>query len=415
MKVIALKNIILEKNTITYKFDIPEELRKHINMEYIDEHNQGTLFVRPQKETKLEEIPKSILSISFIGTMMGIAMLYQIPIKVDEVDADYLKSTQELGLVFNKMYPQGNLKLKVISDRVIENKKNSVGTNKTSVFFTGGVDATSALVETINLKPLLINIVGGDIALSNQKAHSRLEEYFNKVKNNIPGVDYCFVKSNCRELFKEYSFDEKFKKFIDRELWWGYWASVAHIVVMTAVIAPVIYSKNINCHYIGSSHSSLDSAFDANNEEIINAINYCGCKFISADADLDRNEKVKKIVDYSSKTNKYFELQVCWNKQEGMNCCKCEKCYRTMMNILSAHGDPNKFGFRYDTKKMKEIRTFLETTPIKLSYWETTQHMFVKEKDYWKDTELSWFIDFKFNRPKAYAYKIIKRVISKFK
>lgn len=50
MKVIALKNIILEKNTITYKFDIPEELRKHINMEYIDEHNQGTLFVRPQKE-----------------------------------------------------------------------------------------------------------------------------------------------------------------------------------------------------------------------------------------------------------------------------------------------------------------------------------------------------------------------------
>ena len=27
MKVIALKNIILEKNTITYKFDIPEELR----------------------------------------------------------------------------------------------------------------------------------------------------------------------------------------------------------------------------------------------------------------------------------------------------------------------------------------------------------------------------------------------------
>ena len=311
MKVIALKNIILEKNTITYKFDIPEELRKHINMEYIDEHNQGTLFVRPQKETKLEEIPKSILSIPFIGTMMGIAMLYQIPIKVDEVDADYLKSTQELGLIFNKMYPQGNLKLKVISDRVIENKKNSVGTNKTSVFFTGGVDATSALVETINLKPLLINIVGGDIALSNQKAHSRLEEYFNKVKNNIPGVDYCFVESNCRELFKEYSFDEKFKKFIDRELWWGYWASVAHIVVMTAVIAPVIYSKNINCHYIGSSHSSLDSAFDANNEEIINAINYCGCKFISADADLDRNEKVKKIVDYSSKTNKYFELQVC--------------------------------------------------------------------------------------------------------
>ncbi|MFQ6929854.1 MAG: hypothetical protein ACLRR3_01830 [Eubacterium sp.] len=48
------------------------------------------------------------MSIPFIGTMMGIAKAVSNSIKVDEVNAGYLKSTQELGLIFNKMYPQGN-------------------------------------------------------------------------------------------------------------------------------------------------------------------------------------------------------------------------------------------------------------------------------------------------------------------
>lgn len=77
------------------------------------------------------------------------------------------------------------------------------------------------------------------------------------------------------------------------------------------------------------------------------------------------------------------------------------------MNVLSAHGDPNKFGLKYDTDKMKEIQLFLETTPIKLSYWETTQNVFRREADYWNNTELAWFIDFKFNQLRAYFNKAV--------
>ncbi|MFQ6929853.1 MAG: hypothetical protein ACLRR3_01825 [Eubacterium sp.] len=46
------------------------------------------------------------------------------------------------------------------------------------MFFTGGVDATRALVETINLKTVIDKYSWWDIALSKSKAHSRLEEYF---------------------------------------------------------------------------------------------------------------------------------------------------------------------------------------------------------------------------------------------
>lgn len=405
MSSIALNKIALNKQRITYSFSVPDELKVHINPAYMDQNNNGTLFVELPDGIEADKIPEGVLSIPFIGTMLGIAMLYQIPIEVKEVDKEYFNTVKKIDAVFKKMYPKGNLNLVLDADKVTE-CQNYRGA-KTSVFFTGGVDATSALVETVTQKPLLINIAGGDIALSDDKAHEHLENYFKELKSNIDGLDYCFVKSNCREFFREYTFDKMCKKFIDRELWWGYWASIAHIIVMIASVAPVIYAKGITEHYIGSSHSSKDEAFDGNNEDIINAINYAGCKFVSADADLDRNDKVKKIVDYSNESGVYFKLQVCWHKKNGLNCCRCEKCYRTTMNVLSAHGDPNKFGLKYDTDKMKEIQLFLETTPIKLSYWETTQNVFRREADYWNNTELAWFIDFKFNQLRAYFNKAV--------
>lgn len=401
---IVLNKIELDGQKITYNFSIPSEIREHINPVYVDSQNKGTLFVELPNDVDAKEIPEEVLTIPFVGTMIGVAMLYRTPIKVPNVDKEYFETVKKLDTVFRKMYPNGNLSLALDASRVSRPKQPG---GRTSVFFTGGVDATSALVETVNKSPLLINIAGGDIALSDQTAHERLEVYFSDLKKQIKGLDYCFVRSNCREFFREYTFDKMCKKFIDRELWWGYWASFAHIVVMTAITAPVIYARGITQHYIGSSHSSNDVAFDGNNEDLINSIGYAGCKFISADANLDRNDKVKKIVEYSNTSGVYFKLQVCWHKENGLNCCHCEKCYRTTMNVLSAHGDPNNFGLKYNIDKMMEIKRFLETTPVKVSYWKTTQNVFQKEHDYWDKTELAWFVNFKFNQSKTYLYKAI--------
>lgn len=402
---IDLNRIEIDGQKVLYSFSIPNEIRVHTNPAYVDSQNNGTLFIELPNGVVAKEIPEGVLTIPFIGTMIGVAMLYRVPIKVPNVDAGYFGTVKKLDTVFRKMYPKAKLNLLLDAANVSEFKSNRGG--RTSVFFTGGVDATSALVETVNNEPILINIAGGDIALSDQKAHERCEDYFSELKNQIKGLDYFFVKSNCRELFREYTFDKICRKFIDRESWWGYWASIAHIVVMTASIAPIVYAKGITQHYIGSSHSSNDAAFDGNNEEVISAIGYTGCRFISADADLDRNDKVKKIVEYSNTSGVHFKLQVCWHKENGLNCCHCEKCYRTIMNVLSAHGNPNNFGLTYNTKKMCEIKKFLDTTPIKVSYWETTQNVFRKEQSYWNKTNLAWFVHFKFNRPKTYLYKVL--------
>lgn len=409
---IVLNKISLKRQTLTYHFSVPESVKKYINPEYIDEQGNPFLFVEVPEKVRVDSIPEEILTIPFVGTMIGVATVCHMPIEVETIDSIYYRSLKEINSVFNEMYPEGNLKLTVQARTIKETKKQSKD-GRTSVFFTGGVDATSALVEVIDRMPLLVNIVGGDIAISDQVAHEKLEAYFEELRENVNGLDFCFVKSNCRMLFKEYDFDRVFKKFIKREQWWGYWASIAHIVVMTAVVAPVLYFENVTEHYIGSSHASQDDAFDGNNEKIVNAIRYGNCCFISADANLDRNDKVMKIVKYSKEAHKYFKLQVCWYKKAGENCCRCEKCYRTIMNILSAHGDPNKFGFKYDDQTKNTMKKYLETTPIKLSYWGTTQSVLKKEEEYWKNTDLAWFVDFKFNQPKTYFYKVMNMIKAK--
>lgn len=351
---------------MTYKFSTPEEITKHMNQKYLS-GNIGTLFIELPDKYNTVDIPEEILTIPFIGTMMGIAMFYHTTIAVNTVEASYYNSLEKIEAVFRKMYPKADMSL-LVSYREMRNTHFDTDVSKTSLFFTGGVDATSAFIDVVDENPLLINIEGGDISLNNTTAHKELDDYFKTLTKSFASISYCFIKSNCREIFMEYSFDRIFRRVVTREGWWGYWASIAHIIVMTATIAPVLYAEKISVHYIGSSHATKESAFDGNNEELIRVISFCGCKFISADANLERNEKVKKIVSYCKENKMFFSLQVCWNKTEGKNCSSCEKCYRTILNIVSSYGDPNDYGFIVDQDTYKKIKRYLQTTPVKLSY-----------------------------------------------
>ena len=71
-----------------------------------------------------------------------------------------------------------------------------------------------------------------------------LEEYFNKISNEM-NLQYVFIKSNCREIFNE----SKVTKMLATKLppWHnhGWWASIAHILSMSTIVAPLAYEKNI--------------------------------------------------------------------------------------------------------------------------------------------------------------------------
>ena len=180
---------------------------------------------------------------------------------------------------------------------------------------------------------------------------------------------------------------------------------------MTTVIAPIEYLTRTGLHYIGSSYASNSIGFDANNQDMVKSIRYASCRFYLVDDNLDRNDKAKKIINYCSKENLKVELKVCWYSTASHNCSHCEKCYRTMLNILSHHGNPNDYGFVIDSKGYKRMHRFAKYHEVNKAFWEENKKEFEADADYWrKNKDMSWILDIEFNNPKRLAiYKVYSK------
>lgn len=115
----------------------------------------------------------------------------------------------------------------------------------------------------------------------------------------------------------------------------------------------------------------------ASDPTIDNTLRFANTRIIHDQYNLSRQEKVDKIVQYAEKNQQYPFLRVCWKEEGGKNCCHCEKCYRTILGIIAAGGDPNQFGFTYTPKMNRKIR-------YELLYKITLTE---GQKPFWKDIQ----------------------------
>ena len=145
---IILKNIDIEKKynrwMIKYEYNAPEMF-----MRYVTDKSK-TLFVEFEAKNDIE-IPKAVLTIPFVGVMLTVAMLLDISIRVETLDSNFFQSLKNIEHVFQSIYRTRKIKLQVSSLNIEDCSYFSE--NKKSLFFTGGVDATSALITTLPEKP----------------------------------------------------------------------------------------------------------------------------------------------------------------------------------------------------------------------------------------------------------------------
>ena len=376
--------------------------------------NTIPLFVEYPAFVEISEIPQAILSVPFVANMLTTTMLLGIAIDVSELDLKFFESILDIEQVYRSMYPYSRLKFKVNVKNTVD--CSYVSSGKRSLFFTGGLDATSALIQTYREKPLLINIWGGDVSTHDELSHANLANYMYRLTNNI-GNAYVFIKSNCREMYNEEKVTKLWATRISPFKNHGWWANIGHILSMTSLIAPLVYSERIDAHDIGSSYDSKSSTFDANNSELLNAIKFGSLKFISVDEGRNRLQKAQTVIDFCRETNIPIDLKVCWYRQAGHNCSKCEKCYRTIMNIIANNGDPNKFGFTVTSNTFKLMHKYLLDNYVNVEYWIEIQSEFRKRRTHWeKDEDIAWILDFKFNSIKAIGNKFVtafKRLFNK--
>lgn len=383
---------------INYIYSCPKKYQKYLR------RNAGPLYVEYSEEYDLSNVPIGILAIPFVANMLTLAMMLDVAIEVPELDCQFAESVQEIEHVYRKMYPYSRMKFVVNVARKVDCAY--IPSELKSLFFTGGLDATSALAQTVSQKPLLINIWGGDISTGDKKSHAHLEQYLRRLTGDI-GNSYTFIKSNCREMYNEEKVTKLWGTKISPLKNHGWWANIAHILAMASLVAPIAYTEKIGVHYVGSSYDSKSSVFDANNDDLLSAMRFSSLKFESVDADKNRIQKARTIIDYYDTTGIPIELKVCWYRKAGENCSQCEKCYRTIMNIVVNDGDPNKFGFVVNEGVYKEMKDFLENNYVNIGFWREIQQEFQNQQEKWvRKSEISWILDFKFNRPKAILHKL---------
>lgn len=247
----------------------------------------------------------------------------------------------------------------------------------------GGLDAVASSFAHIEKEQVLITICGSDIKFYERNLWDSIKkqtvDFAQKYKKN-----YSFIRSN----FAQMPNGKLLKKVSQLPQWWALTSQALHY---TGLTAPLLYHYGIQHLVIGSSHTADLPMPYGSHPLIDNALSFAGISVYHDLGHLDRPHKIKLICKQCKKHNlSYPRLRVCWgNDKDGGNCCKCEKCLRTINELIVVGKNPQKFGFEIDietacaaTKKFFSPKRTLKAR--QLWHWECVQNYIKYSKTKYK-------------------------------
>lgn len=410
MNEIILNKIKVDRNRVDYYFSTNGKIKKYFN----DNH----LFLKFNED--ISEVPQSILTIPFVANVIPLVWITNSYIKVDVLDKSFYQSLTPIKKAYQEMYPivefKGLLQVKEIIDHQYSPEIDA------AAFFSGGLDAMTTFVRIKDKKPILITEYGfhkKDITESEVWNADRLNAINFANKHGLRNI---LIESNYGTFIKAENINRDYQKKL-MDTWWH---GLHHSLAIISAAIPISYKLRINCLYIASSKSEKTRSSCASDPAVDNEIKFATGSVFHDGFELTRQDKVKVVVDNSRLINEQIELRVCFLNTG--NCCKCEKCLRTIFGIIAEGEDPNHFGF-YIGKNVteflknaleKEVK-FLTDSFIKY-YWIPTQIKMQENKEIIKYQDLlQWYLkyDHKLERKKELLryrttqfFPIIKRRIS---
>jgi hypothetical protein len=139
-----------------------------------------------------------------------------------------------------------------------------------------------------------------------------------------------------------------------------WYAAVQFGLMLTSLCAPVTVGRLSKLFISSCSHKSDYSLPCAGEPEIIDALRWAGTRVESQLHDLSRVEKAALLEPHPD----YLRyLRVCWVQHEKMNCSGCNKCYRTICELLLSNIDPNTANFHVTPLTLKRLKAKILHTP----------------------------------------------------
>ena len=343
----------LSSSKVSSRISVSKDLKKYfLSYDYFSEYDELILD------------KKSILNIPALSIVLPLAWITGADVYVEELDETYAHSMNKVQEEYRKIYPKAPFKTRLIAKKQLKQNNCAKGTG---LLFSGGVDSTFTLFDKIGLNPRLIMIFGVmDIPIENtelqQQIKSRYTEFAKKENLKLN-----FIDTNALNILNHERLRHLWGKYQERhegDYWNGIGYSLGHI----SQVAPLSL-KRFNKLFFAASYDAGHSVIknpDASSPEVDEQIQWANLKVIH-DSDLHRSEKVKRMSGFLK--DKGILLRVCWSDAKYLtpgnllNCSKCEKCLRTIVALILAKVDPNKFGFNVDETTF-ELMKFLLTEKV---------------------------------------------------
>lgn len=402
---ITLNAIQKKNNQITYDFCVSEGLARYFS---------GKPFVIEYPEN-IESVPDAVAAVPFVSNVLPIIWLTDSILEMQELDEAFYNCIPEVRKGYETMFPESEFKGQFHIGKIVSCDRPAEG--KSAAFFSGGLDAVQTLVSHIDEKPALISIWGADIRYENvegwEKVHRAIREYADKY--NLPDV---VIRSSFRDFDLEGVLTKQFQEQLKANWWYG----VKHGIGLLGHAAPYAYLHGLSSVYIASSNCPADGPQRcASDPKTDNYVRYASASVIHDGFEFCRQDKTHNIVEYVHRSTDQVTLHVCWESQSGHNCCHCEKCYRTMMELLVEGEDPVDYGFYKAPKTVHYMQEYMLNGRLDHSYadayWIPGQARMkekldqVKRLPYWKD--IRWMLKADFSHPESLKMPLMFRIRSK--
>lgn len=393
MNKLILNNIEITNNRVDYYFRLEGHLQKYFR-------NENHMFI--EYNFGVEDIPKSILSIPFVSNVIPLMWITDSVIELDELDKSFFECLDDIKAAYQAMFPSVKFNGAILPKKIVSN--SYVHEKEAASLFSGGLDALTTFIRIKDKNPLLITEYGW---YEKEITHSDVWEA--DKKNAVEfgkryGLDNILIQSNYGTFLKAEEIDNDFK----RKLGDSWWHGLHHGLAIISAAIPMAYLLKVKCLYIASSNSPLYKVTCASDPTVDNKIKFASGKVFHDAYELTRQDKVKVVVDYSLKSNEKLNIRVCFKNEE--NCCKCEKCLRTIFGIIAEGENPLNYGFNISGNISDHIKTYLYqevkffTDTFITIYWNLIQNRMRENYSKIKNEDLlDWFLDFDFVKERKRA------------
>lgn len=398
MPVIKLNAIITKRNRVDFSYTVSEEIKRFFSSEL-------NFFYEYPEQYDLSKVPESILAVPFVMNMMPLVWISNTELMTDRLDDSFYNSLQDVLAGFKQVHPDVAFGGKLTVKQLEKNEYVPDETKK-ALLFSGGVDAVSTLVSHIDEKPMLINVWGADVHPDDMENHRVIERDLNRFSNELK-LPFMFIRSSIRWCFDEPYLSEYYKDTI-HDTWWH---GMQHGVGLLSLLAPYDYLEKVSTNYIASSYTKRDiGKVRCISFPFVDSVLKMGpTQCIHDGFEKRRIDKMENIVTFAmgNKDVDSIPLKVCFHPRNGENCCKCEKCLRTMAAIMVMGGNLNQFGFIPDYSSAEDyIKRFCDRNIMSeevITFWDEIRE-FVRENGT-SNPKMNWIADYQFNtyQPKWYT------------